>query len=328
MSTDVDNFLAHYGVKGMKWGVRKAPGEKSNHRITLEGKYIKKGLTVAEAEVAADRRIKVEKTIAIVGATTVAAALAYSAGRIIGRDYLDVKLKAGTPLQHVTEVGDMELKNLPLFTTFTKGDKKNIHGLFPMPNQINLETTKSITAPSNYKARKMLAETLGKKRLSKSEYARFNYRYFYNQDEPANKRVVDEFFGKIKSAGYNSVLDPKPGGYRGPTGNIKRLHKPLIVLDATGAVRKTGEQRVGAIAQAAAEKRLLIKEVAASASTFTGLTALLTGAAATSNSREQVNAIDSYFSKNPTSTYSRSEVASMIRTSNGKYVVKAPRKKN
>lgn len=77
--------LYHYGVKGMKWGVRKAYDpvgrkalvkEKSRYRQRLEEKYRSKGMTVDEAEKSASKRIRNER-IAIGAAAVVAAIAAY-----------------------------------------------------------------------------------------------------------------------------------------------------------------------------------------------------------------------------------------------------------
>ena len=322
MTTDVDDFLAHYGVKGMKWGVvkKKDPDRKSNHRINLEGHYIKKGLSAKDAAISADRRIKVEKAIALAGAATVTAAVAYAAGRYVGREFVDVKLKQGTPLQHITSTGNMQIKDLPLFTTFNKGDKKNIHALFPQTYQVDLSAKTAITAPSNYKARQMLSEVLGKnKTMSSSEYARFNYRYFYD-DAPESQKVVSDFFGKVKAAGYNSVLDPKPGGYA-VQGIRARLHQPLIVLDADSNVRKIGEKAVSSELYKRAARKVLAKEAALSAAFPLGVASVGLGSAAAVNSRMKVAAIDEYYKKYPNSTYTRSELSAMLLALSDKYVV-------
>lgn len=75
--------LYHYGVKGMKWGVRKeyepvgrnpSAKKKSRHRQRLEEKYRKKGMGNDEAEKAASKRIHNERIA--VGAAFVATVLA------------------------------------------------------------------------------------------------------------------------------------------------------------------------------------------------------------------------------------------------------------
>lgn len=76
-----NGVLQHYGVKGMKWGVRKeyepVGRKKSKHRQKLEEKYRSKGMTSSEAEKAADKKIQREKIAAISAATLVATYAGY-----------------------------------------------------------------------------------------------------------------------------------------------------------------------------------------------------------------------------------------------------------
>ena len=108
------NYLAHYGIKGMKWGVRRyrnadgtltATGKsryydpklekaiqadeaiykktlaqtKSKHQLSLEQKYKTRGMNSKTAAVAAYKRVRLEKTIAAVAAVSAVALTAYVA---------------------------------------------------------------------------------------------------------------------------------------------------------------------------------------------------------------------------------------------------------
>ena len=96
-----DQDLQHFGVKGMKWGVRNYTDK--NGRLTAEGrehyaeksltkhqqkisaKWQARGLSKADADVQAKRRAEVERMLAITGGVTAAAATAYIVGKHLDR---------------------------------------------------------------------------------------------------------------------------------------------------------------------------------------------------------------------------------------------------
>lgn len=108
--------IYHHGIKGQKWGIRRfqnkdgsltAKGRqryndnytpdnsqtvktktKSLHRINLEDKYQKQGMSKEEAEKAATKRIRAEKFVAVAAIATVAAAVAYKKHVSNGRDFV------------------------------------------------------------------------------------------------------------------------------------------------------------------------------------------------------------------------------------------------
>ena len=87
-----DDYVAHFGIKGMKWGVRRYQNndgsltptgktrydKKSDHQLKLEAKYQQKGKSKTEAEAAAKKRVKIEKTIAIGAGIAAGSVAAYA----------------------------------------------------------------------------------------------------------------------------------------------------------------------------------------------------------------------------------------------------------
>lgn len=95
------NDLVHFGVKGMKWGVRNYTDK--NGRLTPEGrkhyaekpltkhqqklstKWQERGLSKADADIQAKRRAEVERLLAVTGGVTAAAATAYIVSKHLDR---------------------------------------------------------------------------------------------------------------------------------------------------------------------------------------------------------------------------------------------------
>lgn len=140
-----NNYLAHYGVKGMKWGVRKkaetikkrladSRAEKeAADRTYYESRYIKKGLSKKEASVAAQQRIerdrKVRKIVAVSATVALTAAVSYAAYKKIDRDFLSVNLNTDIPLKNVNVRGKGQDLNRHLYVTYKKSDSKKYRGL-------------------------------------------------------------------------------------------------------------------------------------------------------------------------------------------------------
>lgn len=146
--------LYHYGIKGMKWGVRrfqdksgkltsagkkrysddtsgKSIKKKSSHRVLLENKYREKGMSDAEAVAAADRRIKVEKAIAITAGVTVVAATAYVARNKWVADHCDQVLKSGTTFYNLDNAANPR-PGEHLYVNYRQNDTDYFRGKFAL----------------------------------------------------------------------------------------------------------------------------------------------------------------------------------------------------
>lgn len=104
---------------------------KSDHRTKLEAKYREMGMSVKDAEAAANKRIQTEKFIATAAGVTVgaAAAMYLTKGRIGKADQI---IKAGKSLQRI-EYSEKTFMNNALYTSITKHDNKRYERtMFPM----------------------------------------------------------------------------------------------------------------------------------------------------------------------------------------------------
>lgn len=87
----------------------KKKGNKSKHIQKLEAKYMAKGMTQKEAEVAAYKRAKVEKAVAIAAGVSLATAAAIVGAKHYD-SYVDKVLKSGAELQNVSLDKDKDTK--------------------------------------------------------------------------------------------------------------------------------------------------------------------------------------------------------------------------
>ena len=153
--------LYHHGIKGQKWGVRrfqnkdgsltpagkkrydepnvgrktkeaktyKIPKNKSLHRLQLEEKYMKNGMTREQAEQAAAKRIRTEQFVTAAAVVTVASAVAYAKYKGYTSDKI---IKENSDFQRIMRLDpNAELrKDSRLYATIDKKDKVLYKGMF------------------------------------------------------------------------------------------------------------------------------------------------------------------------------------------------------
>lgn len=220
--------LYHWGIKGMKWGVRrfqKKDGSltpagkkryddsgqptKSKHRTKLEEAYRKRGLSQKEAEAAASKRIRTEKILGASAALTVGACVAYAAVKS-RKARIDGVIKAGETMQRI-EMKDTNGKLHDVFyASKGKRDNKRYYNLLGATRQhqtgeaflMNLESSDDIKVASRRNAEKIFKD-------------------LYNSDQEFRLRVCQQ--ANAHFSGRNKVNPNKM--LRGNTSEVSKLYE-------------------------------------------------------------------------------------------------------
>lgn len=206
--------------------------KKSKHRQELEAQYKKLGMDDAQAEAAANNRIKVERALAVTATIAVAGAAAYTARKLY-KNRVDGIIKAGETLQRI-EMQDTGGKlHDQFYVAAGKHDTKRYYNLLGATRQkqtgeayvMKLMANKDVKVASRDKCLKVYREVMGGG--TKADYDRFNR----NLVSPASRDdpKVKAFYDRLKSMGYGAIQDINDMKYSGYAAK-----NPLIVFDNSG----------------------------------------------------------------------------------------------
>ena len=189
--------------------------KKSNHRLKLEEKYKQQGMTKEQAEIAAKKRIRAEKIVAVVGAMTVAAATAYVVNKNI-KYRADSIIKSGTTMQRITLNKNETLDNA-FYSSYKNSDKLKYKGKFGKeltdPRGVKSVYNMSINTNQDVKiaSRKKAVDTF-KDLWENDDKFRKNYNKLVDTNVKGNQFLQDNVYNKMarkidKASSYDKVKE-------------------------------------------------------------------------------------------------------------------------
>lgn len=157
-----------------KAALNKEKGAKSKHRLQLEQHYRKKGMSDEEAEIAAYKRARTEKILAVVGGVTVAAAAAYAVHNHLDKN-VDRIIRSGTVLQNMSNNSNKGIEDA-FYASLNRSDNNKYRGLYGMQlfNSGKVYETKigvknEMRVASEKNARKILSDMVNNGTINKDE---------------------------------------------------------------------------------------------------------------------------------------------------------------
>ena len=256
----------------MKWGVRRyqkkdgsltnagkkryandssVKKEKSNHRLRLEKQYREKGLSSADAKAAADKRIKIEKAVAVTAGMTLAACTAYYVRNKYLADRCDQILKKGTSFHNLDAVANPR-PGEHLYVNYRQNDKNFFRGQFALgkikrsgtvydhvvtANEDikipSLKTRKSVFKElfnKDDEFRKTFNEHAGIPKDNKSSWATYKmmWQKMGDKNNPDFNKVKHKYFEALRQKGYDAIVDEWDTNKR-----VYRSDAPLILLNTS-----------------------------------------------------------------------------------------------
>lgn len=261
----------------IKQKLKQESTKKSQHRLKLEAKYREKGMTQEEAEIAAYKRVKTEKILAVTAGLTVAAAVAYAGYKHYDK-VADKVINSGTLLQNISTNSNKGVEDA-FYAAYKKPDMLKYRGLYG--DQLRKQGSKdifkttisvnsNIKVASNENAKRVLADLV----KSDPEYAKLlgehldhwgsTGRYPEVQEasdllkkgiindkvwEETNHLLVDHsergakvssaLYQKLKEAGYDAILDTNDMKYSGY--NTKR---PVVIFNGASKLSAVASQKL------------------------------------------------------------------------------------
>lgn len=328
-----DDYLAHYGVKGMKWGVRRDVGpdglvgsgtgdpktdsskmsRKTKRQIKNEAKYLNKGHDIEVAKEKAKKRIQRQNVAGAIAGTAVTAAAAYVANDQFQKRFQAVNLPMGAEMKNVHPFDAGQDFDRRLYVTMEERDTQKYRGLLANTYRKNrthttvyestLKATENIKAPSHNQAKKLYKEF---SKQNPKHTAGFDYKFF-------NRNMVEDGFGGpefmsfLSDKGYNAVLDSNDQFISGYS-----TRKPLILFNAKSStsevgrtvIRKSTSDQLESKQMAAVAAKAVVRENAPTV----GLGVAAAGVIGKAKSTRRFEKANKYFVEHPDSKLTYSEV--------------------
>lgn len=208
-----DDVILHYGVKGMKWGVRKKISDFGHklydgHKENLLYKYRTNGYSEKDAQEKLRKRLRNEKIGAAALGLAAAGAAAYFGKNYLQDEFFGRTLKKGSIIDTVTSSEDLD-KSSPFYGAFRDMDKMKYRGYLGrerMQKRIDITDAairKKMGLDSSDKVMKLVAKSDVK--IAPNKVAKDSFEKLYKNDasfKNAADKIIRGYGWDIKGTNY------------------------------------------------------------------------------------------------------------------------------
>jgi len=187
-----ENELYHYGVKGMRWGVRRYQkyGE-GGYNPKKKGKFINS--VKKKSQKLKDIKLTDNQKKALIAAAAVGITVAgFAAYKRFGQDYISKTIKAGTTIQNLNMDPKRLEKGEAFFASYKMGDNLAYKGLFGNKNSLKGGEVKFLNTAVAAKDMKIASNKEGQRVFKK----------MMKTNPEFNKAVTDSF----RDENFNTVF--------------------------------------------------------------------------------------------------------------------------
>lgn len=320
---------------------------KTKHRSALEEEYKKKGMSPEEAEIAAYKRERTEKILAVTAGVAITAAAAYVAYKHYDKT-VDRIIKAGTELQNMSTNSNKGVADA-FYASMTKMDNTKYRGMYgqqlgAMGSRVyetKIGVNRELRVASEKSAVSALSDlvsTDGTYAMElKSRFASSVGRYptdeqnnimrkalaalnkgkvnsdVYNAlnisltDHSLPQSTVDKFYDAMKSKGYDAIVDANDKKYSG-----YRSSKPTIVFNGGSKlsvknVREVGGEEIAKDAAKGMADIIVKNNIKPSAAGIVGVGAMAAGSRIAKN-RNRDAIVNQYKKEHPETKLTYNEI--------------------